>query len=72
MYEQCNITLMICLVTDKVKNSGNTAIYLIYPVLSSSLSVRGKSPMGELEIKAEMSMPSRNFNPLSNGGFREK
>lgn len=31
----------------------------------------GKSPVGGVGDKVEVSKPSRNFNPLSNGAFRE-
>lgn len=72
MYLSRVITLMLDPVTDGVKNSGNTYCsvsirsHQVPAVCAERARVRG---VGD---KAEVSVPSRNVNPLSNGVFREE
>lgn len=58
---------------DRVRNSGNTTIYLNPSTLIKFLlRVLEKAPWGKLGIWAEMPMLSGNFNPVSYGAFKEE
>lgn len=66
------IALMLDPVTDGVKHSGNT--YYSVPIRSHQVPAvcAERARVRGVGDKAEVSVPSRNVNPLSNGVFREE